>query len=312
MAKSKKQEKAEEENEARVSEIMGRVRRMDVRTSRLVDDHLSGSYASVFKGRGMDFDRVRNYVPGDDVRVIDWNVTARTGEPFIKTFTEERELTILLMIDVSASSDFGSSEGSKRELQTEIGGVLAASAIRNQDKVGLVLFSDEVELYIPPLKGRSNILRVIREALFFQPAGRGTNLNGALDFVNRVLRRRAVVFLISDFRLTGESTAKDLRHKLGVTGRHHDVIAMSVNDPREDELPDVGVLRIEDAETGDVVELDTGKAKVRDEYRDRAAKRREEMTSAIRGSGVDFLEIVNGVDWMPALMNFFRKRRSKA
>lgn len=311
MAKSKKQQQAEEENEARVAEIMGRVRRMDIRTSRLVDDHLSGSYASVFKGRGMDFDRVRNYVPGDDVRLIDWNVTARTGDPFVKTFTEERELTILLMIDVSASSDFGSSEVSKRELQTEIAGVMAASAIRNRDKVGLVLFSDDVELYIPPLKGRSNILRVIREALFFQPAGRGTNLNGALDFVNRVLRRRAVVFLISDFRLTEGQTPDELRGKLGVTGRHHDVIAMSVNDPLEEHLPDVGVLRIEDSETGEVVEIDTGKTTVREQYHLQAVKRREAMTSAIRRSGVDFLEFSNGGDWMPALMNFFRNRRRR-
>jgi uncharacterized protein (DUF58 family) len=312
MAKSKKAQRQEEENEARVSEIMDRVRRMDIRTSRLVDDHLAGSYASVFKGRGMDFDRVRNYVPGDDVRVIDWNVTARTGEPFIKLFTEERELTILLVIDVSASSDFGSSETSKRELQTEIAGVLAASAIRNRDKVGLVLFSDEVELYSPPVKGRMNILRVIREALFFQPAGRGTNLAGALDFVNRVLRRRAIVFLISDFRLTGSTTSTELRKKLAVTGRHHDVIALSVNDPREAELPDVGVLRIEDAETGEVVELDTGKAGVRAAYRDQAEKRRQEVMAAIRGSGVDHLEFTSGGEWLPRLMGFFRQRRQRA
>ncbi|MEP4078569.1 DUF58 domain-containing protein [Haloferula sp.] len=309
MAKSKRQIAEEEENEARVSDIMGRVRRMDIRTTRLVDDHLAGSYASVFKGRGMDFDRVRNYVPGDDVRTIDWNVTARTGEPFIKTFTEERELTMILMIDVSASSDFGTSKSSKRELQTEIGGVLAASAIRNRDKVGLVLFSDDVELYIPPVKGRSNILRVIREALFFQPSGRGTNINGALDFVNRVLQRRAVVFLISDFRLHGEE--KELQHKLSVTGKHHDVIAVAVNDPLEAELPDVGVLRIEDAETGEMVQIDTGSAKVRESYRLEAVHRRERITTAVRRSGVDFLEFAAGRDWVPALMGFFNKRRAR-
>lgn len=312
MAKSKKQEKLEEENEARVSEIMARVRRMDIRTSRLVDDHLAGSYASVFKGRGMDFDRVRNYVPGDDVRVIDWNVTARTGDPFIKIFTEERELTILLMIDVSASSDFGSGSASKRELQTEIAGVLAASAIRNRDKVGLVLFSDEVELYIPPVKGRTNILRVIREALFFQPEHRGTDLVGALDFVNRVLRRRAVVFLISDFRLTRADGAKQLRSKLSVTGRHHDVIAVSVNDPLEGELPDVGILCVEDAETGDTVELDTSRAKVRESYRERAQQRRQDMNAAIRGSGVDHLEVTAAEGWLPQLIEFFRRRRTRA
>lgn len=312
MAKSKKQEKLEDENEARVAEIMARVRRMDIRTSRLVDDHLSGSYASVFKGRGMDFDRVRNYVPGDDVRTIDWNVTARTGEAFVKMFTEERELTILLMIDVSASSDFGSQASSKRELQTEIAGVLAASAIRNRDKVGLVLFSDEVELYIPPVKGRANILRVIREALFFQPAGRGTDVNGALDFVNRVLRRRSIVFLLSDFRLPPGQSLESLRSKLAVTGRHHDVITLAVNDPREDELPDVGVLRIEDAETGEVVELNTSRAKVRESYHQRATARKEETRSALRSSGVDHLEVTAGEEWLPKLMGFFKQRRGRA
>ena len=307
----KKQLKQQEEeaNEARVTEIMGRVRRMDIRTSRLVDDHLAGSYASVFKGRGMDFDRVRNYVPGDDVRTIDWNVTARSGDPFVKTFTEERELTILLMIDVSASSDFGSSESSKREIQTEIAGVLAASAIRNRDKVGLILFSDEVELYIPPVKGRSNILRVIREALFFQPVGRGTNLCGALDFVNRVLRRRAVVFVVSDFRLHEDE--KLVQRKLGVTGRHHDVIAVAVNDPLEGELPDVGVLRIEDSETGEIVQVDTGNKKVREQYREEALNRRERTSSAVRRSGIDFMEFTAGADWMPTLMGFFKQRRAR-
>src|SRR6187402_3395538 len=186
-------------DEARAAEILGRVRRMEVRTNRLVDDSLAGRYASVFKGRGMDFDRVRNYVPGDDVRTIDWNVTARTGDPYVKLFTEERELTILLMIDVSASSDFGSVADSKRELAAEAAGVLAASAIRNRDKVGLVLFSEGVELYIPPAKGRTHILRLIREALFFQPEKPGTDIGAALDFANQVISRRAVVFLVSDF-----------------------------------------------------------------------------------------------------------------
>ena len=172
------------EDQARAAEILGRVRRMEVRTNRLVNDSLAGGYASVFKGCGMDFDRVRNYVPGDDVRTIDWNVTARTGEPHIKLFTEERELTILLMIDVSASADFGSVADSKRELAAEAAGVLAASAIRNRDRVGLILFSDEVELYIPPGKGRMHIMRLIREALFFQPAHRGTDIARALDFAN--------------------------------------------------------------------------------------------------------------------------------
>ena len=309
MGRTAKESLESEENERRIAEIMGRVRQMDIRTSHLVTDHLAGSYASVFKGRGMDFDRVRNYVPGDDVRVIDWNVTARTGEPFIKTFTEERELTILLMIDVSASSDFGSNEISKRELQTEIAAVLATSAMRNRDKVGLVLFTEEVELYIPPVKGRSNILRVIREALFFQPTLRGTNIVKALDFINQVTRRKAIVFLVSDFRVSGEF--ENLQKKLSVTSRHHDVIAMAVNDHLEGTLPDVGLLRIEDAETGETVEVDTGNPKIRNAYHAKAAARRERIAQLVRRSGVDFLEFAGDGDWLPDLMNFFSRRKKR-
>ncbi|HWB06879.1 MAG TPA: DUF58 domain-containing protein [Verrucomicrobiales bacterium] len=301
------------ETEARAAEILGRVRRMEVRTHRLVDDAMAGRYASVFKGRGMDFDRVRNYVAGDDVRTIDWNVTARTGDPYIKLFTEERELTILLMIDVSASSDFGSVADSKRELAAEAAGVLAASAIRNRDKVGLVLFSDRVELYIPPAKGRTHIHRLIRETLFFQPEKTGTDIGAALDFANQVITRRAVVFLVSDFCPGAPFDAKlaDLRKKLRITGRHHDVIAVSVTDPREEELPDVGRICVEDAETGQVVELDTGKKRVREAYRNQSRDRRARTASTIRSAGVDLLEFINGTNWLPALVNFFRKRRQR-
>ncbi len=251
------------QEENRAAEILGRVRRMEVRTNRLVDDSLAGRYASVFKGRGMDFDRVRNYVPGDDVRTIDWNVTARTGEPHVKLFTEERELTIMLLIDVSASSDFGSVVDSKRELAAEAAGVLAASAIRNRDKVGLILFSDEVELYVPPGKGRMHIMRLIRETLFFQPKKRGTDISKALDYANQVIHRKSVFFLVSDFCLGApfEYRLNHLRTKLQVTNRRHDVIAVSVTDPREESLPNVGRICIEDAESGQVVEIDTGSAK---------------------------------------------------
>ena len=304
---------ADAETESRAAEILARVRRLEVRTSRLVDDTMAGSYASVFKGRGMDFDRVRNYVPGDDVRTIDWNVTARTGEPFIKLFTEERELTILLMIDVSASSDFGSVADSKRELAAEAAGVLAASAIRNRDKVGLVLFSEGVELYIPPAKGRTHIMRLIREALFFQPEKRGTDIGAALDFANRVISRRAIVFLVSDFH-PGAPFAEKLalmRKKLRITSRHHDVIAVSVTDPREEELPDVGRICVEDAESGEVVQLDTGKNKVRDAYRDQSRDRRAKTAATIRSTGVDLLEFTNGENWLPELVSFFRNRRHR-
>lgn len=301
-------------DEARAAEILGRVRRMEVRTNRLVDDSLAGRYASVFKGRGMDFDRVRNYVPGDDVRAIDWNVTARTGDPHVKLFTEERELTILLMIDISASSDFGSVADSKRELAAEAAGVLAASAIRNRDKVGLILFSDKVELYVPPGKGRMHIMRLIREALFFQPQHSGTDIAQALDFANQVIRRKAVIFLVSDFNLGApfEQRLAHLRKKLQLTNRHHDLIAVSVTDPREESLPDVGRIRIEDAETGQVVEIDSGSAKVREAFAKQSRQRRELTATRIRSLGVDLLEFVNGRTWLPELMGFFRNRRQRS
>ena len=302
------------EDQARAAEILGRVRRMEVRTNRLVNDSLAGGYASVFKGRGMDFDRVRNYVPGDDVRTIDWNVTARTGEPHIKLFTEERELTILLMIDVSASADFGSVADSKRELAAEAAGVLAASAIRNRDRVGLILFSDEVELYIPPGKGRMHIMRLIREALFFQPAHRGTDIARALDFANQVMHRKAVIFLVSDFCIGApfDERLNHLRGKLQISNRRHDLIAVSVTDPREHSLPNIGRIRLEDAETGQVVELDTGSAKVRDAFAARSRQRRELTALRIRSLGVDLLECINGQNWLPELMGFFHKRRHRS
>jgi uncharacterized protein (DUF58 family) len=301
------------EDEARAAEILGRVRRMEVRTHRLVNDALAGRYASVFKGRGMDFDRVRNYVAGDDVRTIDWNVTARTGEAHIKVFTEERELTILLLIDISASSDFGSVESSKRELAAEAAGVLAASAIRNRDKVGVILFCDDVELYIPPGKGRTHIMRIIREILFFRPQSGGTDIARALDFANRVLHRRAVVFLVSDFCLGTDhaQTLARLLTKLQVSGRKHDVIALSITDPREMSLPDVGLLSVEDAETGEVVELNTSKESVRQAYAAQALQRREKTARDIRARGIDLVECVNGEDWMPQLLGFFQNRRQR-
>jgi len=253
-------------------------------------------------------------VPGDDVRTIDWNVTARTGEPHIKLFTEERELTILLMIDVSGSADFGSVADSKRELAAEAAGVLAASAIRNRDRVGLILFSDEVELYIPPGKGRMHIMRLIREALFFQPAHRGTNIARALDFANQVMHRKAVIFLVSDFCVGTpfDERLNHLRGKLQISNRRHDLIAVSVTDPREHSLPNIGRIRLEDAETGQVVELDTGSAKVRDAFASKSRQRRELTAMRIRSLGVDLLECINGQNWLPELMGFFHKRRHRS
>lgn len=294
-------------------EILKKVRQVEVRTSRLVNDTLAGSYQSVFKGRGMNFDEVREYVAGDEIRTIDWNVTARTGIPHIKKFSEERELTIMLMIDVSGSGDFGSSQSSKREVMAEIGSVLAFSAVRNNDKVGLVLFSDFVELYVPPQKGRSHILRLIREILFFQPKGRKTDLVAALDFVNRVTKRKCVAFLISDFCLPGdfEDGLSKLQPKLQVTNRRHDLISMIVSDPRESELPDVGWLTIEDAESGAQVELDTSDPAVRRGYQEVAAARTKELHRAIRSAGVDLLDLSTDTSYIPPLMNFFGKRQRR-
>ncbi len=222
-------------------EILKKVRQIEVRTNRLVNDSLAGSYHSVFKGHGMNFDEVREYVPGDDIRAIDWNVTARTNIAHIKKYVEERELTIMLLIDISGSGDFGSTEMSKREMMAELGSVLAFSAVKNNDKVGLILFSDTVELYIPPQKGRSHILRVIREILFFVPQRRKTDLKAPLDFINQVLQRKSVAFLISDFCMNNdfEKELEDLAVKLRISNRRHDLIAMVTTDPRETELSEV-------------------------------------------------------------------------
>ncbi|NPE28285.1 DUF58 domain-containing protein [Methanococcoides sp. SA1] len=294
-------------------EILKKVRQVEVRTSRLVNDTLAGNYQSVFKGSGMNFDEVREYVPGDEIRTIDWNVTARTGVPHIKKFTEERELTIMLMIDISGSGDFGSAASSKREIMAELGSVLAFSAVRNNDKVGLVLFSDFVELYIPPKKGRSHILRLIREILFFQPQGRKTDLVVPLDFVNEVAKRKCVTFLISDFCLPGdfEGALAALKRKLQVSNRRHDLIAMIISDPREHALPDVGWLTIEDAESGAQVELDTSDPSVRRGYADLASARKKVLHRSIRSAGVDLLDLSTDQSYVPPLLNFFGNRRRR-
>ncbi len=295
-------------------EILKKVRQIEVRTSRLVNDSLAGSYQSVFKGRGMNFDEVREYVPGDDIRTIDWNVTARTGVPHIKKFTEERELTIMLMIDISGSGDFGSANGSKRELMAEIGSVLAFSAVRNNDKVGVVLFTDFIELYIPPKKGRGHILRIIREILFFQPQGRNTDIKIPLDFINKVIKRKCVAFLISDFCLPGEyeTTLKELQPKLQISNKRHDLIAVVVSDPREFTLPDVGWITLEDAESGEQVELNTSDSSTREQYRDMAAARQKTLQKTIRSTGVDLLDLFTDTPYLPALLSFFSIRKGRA
>jgi len=295
-------------------EILKKVRQIEVRTNRLVNDSLAGSYHSVFKGRGMNFDEVREYVPGDDIRTIDWNVTARTGIPHIKKFTEERELTIMLMIDISSSGDFGSGSASKREIMAEIGSVLAFSAVRNNDKVGLILFTDFVELYIPPKKGRSHILRVIREILYYEPQGSRTELRVPLDFINQVAKRRCVAFLISDFCLPGDfnNELKQLLPKVRVSNRRHDLISLVVSDPREAELPDVGWITLEDAENGEQVDVNTSDPAIRQKYAELARKRRSQLNRAIRSSGVDMLELSTDTSYIPPLLGFFQSRMRRA
>jgi uncharacterized protein (DUF58 family) len=294
-------------------EILRKVRRIEIRTKRLVDDTLAGQYHSVFKGRGMNFDEVREYTPGDEVRTIDWNVTARAGRPFIKKFVEERERTLILMVDVSASGDFGSGAQSKRELAAELASVLAFSAIRNSDKVGLVLFTDQVELYVPPRKGRRHVLRIVREILGFEPQSRGTDVVNALDFVNDVASRRSIVFLVSDFQTPGEPAVAmpALRKALRQTNRRHDLVALPIDDPREQELPDIGIVAVEDAETGELIEIDTASAAVRQRFAETARERTAQLQRAFNAEAVDSLRITTDQSYVAPLMTFFKKRARK-
>ena len=300
-------------NPEKAKKILGRMRQLELRTRRLVNDTLAGQYHSVFKGRGMDFDEVREYVPGDEVRTIDWNVTARSGHPFVKKFTEERELTILLLVDASASGNFGSAEHSKRELAAEIASVLAFSAIRNSDKVGLILYTSEVELYIPPKKGRQHVLRVVREILYFQPRYRGTDTVKALDFANHILRRRAIAFLISDFQSSEapDRALENLRRAMRQTNRRHDLVALHIQDARERTLPDVGLLAIEDAETGEVVELNTADPKIRARFATEVNNRTQRLVRGFRAEAIDTLELDTAVPYLPALQRFFKNRERR-
>lgn len=286
--------------------ILKKIRKLELRTKRLVNATFAGSYHSVFKGRGMNFDEVRQYQAGDEIRSIDWNVTARTGEPYIKKFTEERELTVMLVVDVSASGVFGSVENSKRDIAAEVASVLAFSAIRNNDKVGLLLFSDIVELFIPPKKGRTHTLRLIREILFFEPKKRGTNPQVALNYLNRVLTRRAVVFLVSDFQ------TESFERELGATSQRHDLIALAVVDPREEELPDIGRITLEDAETGEQIEVNTSDRRVRETFRSRADELWRGWQDVFRGKKIDSIRLRTDQDYLPALRQFFKTRERRA
>ncbi|HTB68417.1 MAG TPA: DUF58 domain-containing protein [Steroidobacteraceae bacterium] len=300
-------------NEAITRDILRKVRQIEIRTNRIVADSLAGHYHSVFKGRGMDFDEVREYVPGDEVRTIDWNVTARAGRPFIKKFAEERELTLLLLVDVSASGHFGSGAQSKRDIAAELACVLALSATRNNDKVGLVLFTDQIELYIPPKKGRRHVLRVVREILFFRPIRRGTDLVQALEFVNRMSARRSVVFLISDFQTSGvgPDVRSPLRRALSQSARRHDLVAVNIRDPREESLPDLGVVILQDAESGEVMEIDTGRRRTRELFATMAHKSREALLRMFNAEAIDSLMLTTDQPYLGSLISFFRRREAR-
>jgi uncharacterized protein (DUF58 family) len=287
------------------AEVLKKIRALEIKTKGLVQTIFAGDYHSVFKGRGMNFEDVREYQPGDEIRAIDWNVTARLGTAFVKKFTEERELTVILVVDVSASGNFGSVSQSKRELAAEVACVLAFSAIRNNDKVGLLLFSDRVELFIPPKKGRSHTLRIIREILFFEPAGRGTAPGLALDYLNNVVTRRAVVFFISDFQTS------DFSRQLSVSGRRHDFIALHIQDEREESLPNIGIITLEDAETGEQIEINTGDKMTRARFSAMAETQRTELYRTLRRNSIDAISLRTGENYLPAMRSFFKQRERR-
>ncbi|MCC6488966.1 MAG: DUF58 domain-containing protein [Candidatus Hydrogenedentes bacterium] len=286
-------------------EVMQEIRRIQIRTNHMVNDILTGQYESVFKGQGMEFKEVREYVPGDEIRLIDWNVTARTGVPHVKLLAEERELTVMLLVDMSGSGRFGSVSRFKNELAAELCAVLAISAIKNNDKVGLIVFTGEVELYVPPSKGRRHVLRVIREILFFEPKGKKTNIPEALHFLNGITKRRAVTFLVSDFMASGYEVP------MRVASRRHDLIAVVVSDPREEELPDVGLLCVRDAETDREVLIDTSNRAVREEYAKEARRRAAERDRILQRNRVDAIHVRTDRPYVEEIYRFFRMRERR-
>ena len=285
--------------------ILQKVKRIEIRTRGLVNDLFGGEYHSVFKGRGMTFSEVREYQPGDDIRLIDWNVTARTGSPFIKIFEEERELTVYLMVDISASGEFGSGQQLKREIGAEIGAVLGFSAIKNNDKVGLILFSDEIEKYVVPKKGKSHVLRVVRELLYTEPKRTGTSLKRALDYLLKMAKRKSVIFIISDF------LDQDYWPSLKVVNRKHDVIGIRLYDPAESEVPDLGLSKVEDPETGESFWIDTSSKEARDRLKKEIQKRQDKFQKETRKIGFDLISVSTDQDFVEPLMSFFRKREKR-
>jgi len=286
-------------------EFFKHIHKLDITTKRLVTDLFAGEYESVFRGRGIEFSEVREYQIGDDIRSIDWNVTARIGRPYTKRFVEERELTVMLLVDISGSGSFGSSEKTKREFAAEVAALLAYSAFSNQDKVGLLLFSDQTEKYLAPKKGRTHLLEILRDLLYLEPKGKGTDLKMALEFLNRVIPRRCVVFIISDF------VAQEYWNLLKMTHKRHDAVCIVVRDPRELELPGVGLVEFEDAETGEAMVVNTSQGDFRKHYERKAREREAVLFDQMNTIGLDAISVSVGEPYIESLMKFFKTRRTK-
>jgi len=287
------------------SELLKKVRTIEIKTRGLSSHVFSGEYHSAFKGRGMAFSEVREYVPGDDIRAIEWNVTARFNHPFVKIFEEERELTVMLLVDISGSGDFGTSNQFKKNLVTELCAVLSFSAIQNNDKTGVIFFSDQVEKFIPPKKGKTHILRIIRELIEFRPAHKSTDIGMALRFMTNAIKKRSIVFLISDF------IGGNYEDALKIAARKHDVVALRIVDPREEVLPDAGLIRLKDAESGEELWIDSASESVRENYRKRFLKKEGELKQLFARCGVDSARLRTNESYVQPLMNLFKKRGTR-
>ena len=284
------------------SALLKKVRQIEIKTKGLSNHIFAGEYHTAFKGRGMAFSEVREYEPGDDIRTIDWNVTARYNAPFVKVFEEEREMTVMMLIDVSASGNFGTSRQFKRELATELSAILAFSAIKNNDKVGVIFFTDEVEQFIPPKKGKSHILRIIREVLAFKPNRRGTNISKALKYFNSVIKKRSICFILSDF------ISPNFEKPLKIANTKHDLIGIRVHDKREDILPNIGLLPLQDTETEEMIFVDTSNKTIREDFIKKRVEKTKKLNKLFSTSGVDLINISTGNDYVKSLINFFKNR----
>ncbi len=287
------------------SELLKKVRRIEIKTKGLSNHIFAGEYHTAFKGKGMAFSEVREYQPGDDVRLIDWNVTARYNTPFVKVFEEEREMTVMLLVDISASGNFGTSKMFKRELATEIAAIIAFSAIKNNDKVGIIFFTDRIENFIPPKKGKTHILRIIREILAFKPTGKGTDITKALEYFNSVIKKRSICFILSDF------LSSPFKKPLKIASKKHDVIALKINDKREKILPNIGLIPVQDSESEKIMYIDTSSKKIRDEYLENVNKNVSNLKNIFTLSGVDLINIATDDNYVRPLINFFKNRERK-